>query len=468
VRSFLKKSAVILLLSIPPTVLIFAVAHADTASDIPLNYIQNAGFSQNGKPSMADWTQINAALQTSTVVEGADTFVSENTLDRTTVAGIRQTVRLRPEWSRILLRGSIRVVTQDSATPLEGSPDNPYVGVALFWIDSSGNRMVVPNTQSWPYTTPGWVDVNQMFDAPPGTVAVMIAPEISHTKATAYFKGLSLTAWIPTFQEGFAGDKLDVSRWGISTGKHNVGADEQEWFSPSQVSVANNMLQIQGDQKTANGYPYQSGQISTIGKFQQLYGIFEFEAKLPVTNGAWPACYLLAWDDDWPPEIDVEELSGADSGEVIETNHYKDEYGRHRSSSVNFSTGSLDRTQWHTYTIVWEPGELAWYIDGDYKGTTGQPYDDVSDVPMYITINLAIGAYGGDPSKSTCRRIFTFAKCLPTERPSPPPLSGRESGDHSSYKYGYTIRCDVLSGKHDEDDMVANRRPCTGNNSLSP
>jgi hypothetical protein len=176
------------------------------------------------------------------------------------------------------------------------------------------------------------------------------------------------------------------------------------------------MLTITASHKQVNERPYESGQISTMGKFQQLYGLFEFQMKLPVTQGAWPATYLLPWDNDWPPEIDISELAGDDAGEVLQTNHYSDDYGRHLQDNLNFSADGLDRTQWHTYSLVWEPGSVSWYLDNVFRGSCGLPDSGVSDVPMYVNINLAIGDYSGDPSMSTwpqtycCRQVSIYQR----------------------------------------------------------
>jgi hypothetical protein len=292
----------------------------------------------------------------------------------------------------------------------------------MTWVDKTGHGTPVANAESWTYTTPGWVEVNQLLTIPAGTTALILSPEVSNAKADAYFKDLSITAWLSTFEDTFSGNAIDTSRWTPTVGPHNSGNGEQEWFSPSQVTVANNTLTITAEHKTTNGMQFASGEIRSIGKFQQRYGYYEFRLKCPFTNGSWCAAYLLGWNDDWPPEVDVEEMSGADGGVVLETNHYTDEYGRHRSSNVNFSPDGIDRTQYHTYAVIWEPGQMAWYFDGVYKGTTGQPYDDVSTVPMYIDINLATGSYGGDPTNSVWPQTFCCTKvsvCQRSDLPLP-------------------------------------------------
>ena len=97
-------------------------------------------------------------------------------------------------------------------------------------------------------------------------------------------------------------------------------------------------------------------------------------------------------------------MSGNDTRGVLETNHYADDYGRHGQSQVNWDGSLVDRREWHTYAVVWEPGALSCYIDVIYKCTTNAPL--TSDVAMYIRLNMAIGSFGGDPSLGTWPQDF--------------------------------------------------------------
>lgn len=392
-------------------------ALADTAANTPLNLIQNSTFSTSGG-AVTDWSQINPAVPATIGSDNGEAFIAVAAPDDTVLSGMTQVVPVRPEWSKVLLRGSIRVVVNAQSPQSTNAPSSlsQFIGVDMTWLDSTGKIINSDPPQSWTQTTPGWVDVNELIAVPSGAVSLVISPQVNHESASAFFEGLSLVAFVSTLDEGFTNNTLDPALWSVTTGKHNVSSYELQWFSPDEVSVANNMLRIHAEQTLTNGFPYKSGQISTIGKFQQLYGLFEFQLKVPVVNGAWAAAYLLAWNDDWPPEIDVEEIAGDQPNEVINTNHYTDEYGEHRQSDVNYSAIGIDRTQWHTYSVVWEPGEVAWYLDDNYRGTTGQPYNDASSVPMYITINLALGGFGGDPSQSTwpqdlyCRHVNVYQR----------------------------------------------------------
>jgi len=277
-------------------------------------------------------------------------------------------------------------------------------GVGLEWISTSGKTMPPIDAQTWSVSTFGWVEINQLLTVPEGAEKLSVTPQVAHVVGSADFYNLSLVGFVATFADEFDGSAVNATRWTVSEGPHDNGESEQEWFAPDHVTVSNGILQIHAEEKAHGDLPYQSGEITSKDKFQQQYGLFEFRLKLPETSGAWPAAYLLKYDDSWPPEIDVEELSGRDTKTVLETNHFADDYGRHSQSQVNWDGSMVDRTDWHTYAIVWEAGALAWYFDGEYKGTTNAPL--TSRVPMYVRLNLAIGAFGGDPTVGTWPQDF--------------------------------------------------------------
>ena len=96
-------------------------------------------FAGSGKSSLDGWTQINPSAPATTGTEGADTYVSAISTDAATVSGIDQSIPINGEWARILLRGNIRVVFQNSAASANGS----FIGVAMTWIDNGGHQKPV-------------------------------------------------------------------------------------------------------------------------------------------------------------------------------------------------------------------------------------------------------------------------------------------------------------------------------------
>jgi hypothetical protein len=124
--------------------------------------------------------------------------------------------------------------------------------------------------------------------------------------ATATVPPTPTRTWVLTFEDDFTGTKLDATKWNnvLNAEAYN---GEQQIYLPANVSVGNGNLRLTslGQDYTYNGtvYHYTSGRVDTNGKFSQLYGKFEVRARLPKTQGMWPAHWLLP-AGMWPPERD--------------------------------------------------------------------------------------------------------------------------------------------------------------------
>jgi hypothetical protein len=270
----------------------------------------------------------------------------------------------------------------------------------------------------WTDSTGEFDDVSQMLDVPAGADELIVTAGVFGATGWVDFRGFNFSAWVSTFDDEFDGAAIDTTRWTVSDGYTLLYAPGEQYFAPDHVIVQDGIARFHADSipKASRGprppldgnfamtlygdYRYQSGEIRSLGKFQQLYGYYEFRLKIPIAMGTWPAAYLLGWDEGWPPEIDVEECSGSHLETGLQTNVYADDYGRMHRSWANFSPDGFDRTAWHTYAIAWEPDSISWYIDGVFKGSTTSADAGIADVPMYIRLNLAVGTFGGDPTQS--------------------------------------------------------------------
>ena len=140
------------------------------------------------------------------------------------------------------------------------------------------------------------------------------------------------------------------------------------------------------------GYGFSSGLITTQPSFSQRYGYFEMRAALPAGKGLWPAFWMLAADNSWPPEIDVMENIG-DPRRAYVTAH----------SSTRKAEGievALSNQDFHTFAVAWDPQTLVWFVDGAEVGRQPTPSD--MHKPMYLVANLAIGGgWAGPPNAQT-------------------------------------------------------------------
>jgi beta-glucanase (GH16 family) len=202
----------------------------------------------------------------------------------------------------------------------------------------------------------------------------------------------------PTFASDFSGRSLNTSIWAtcypwmdVPTGCTNFGnANEQEWYLPSQDQVSGGVLHLVAQPIATRGtnsagapktYECRSGMVTTMPGFSFEYGVVQVVARIPSTAGLWPALWLLATDEVWPPEIDMLEEWGPPDRAIGEYFHPTD----YMTVGVSPLTGDLS-TGWHTFTLQWTPTSLTWWIDGQQELTTS------SDIPaqeMYFLADLA-------------------------------------------------------------------------------
>ncbi len=203
---------------------------------------------------------------------------------------------------------------------------------------------------------------------------------------------LSIPGWTLTYDDEFNGTSLDkpnyVRYWG--------GTSATWWNGDDALIVQNGLLRLKMTKEDVvhNGQTYHY----TAGGFTQLtaqtYGRWVIRARLP--KGVGTQSYVSLWRQDfhWPPEIDFAEVVGIRPQENIFTQHYLQ--GGENLSEVSKLEGMDFSTDFHEYTVIWEPGTLTWLVDGVQKFKTTQKFDAF---PM----NLAVGDFVG-----TCDG---FAEC---------------------------------------------------------
>lgn len=208
----------------------------------------------------------------------------------------------------------------------------------------------------------------------------------------------------------------DGTKWGYDTGGGGWGNQELETYTTSTNNVFQNggNLVIQAV-KEASGSPlYTSGRILTKGKKDFLFGRIDVRAKLPQTQGIWPAIWMLGSDIDqnnWPKcgEIDIMELRGQAPTEFLTTMHFADPAGNHQQagvSSVKLPDGSSFANDFHTYSAVRSKDQIRFFLDGkpyysfSTSNTGSNPYPFNNN--FFVILNVAVGGnFLGNPNAST-------------------------------------------------------------------
>jgi LPXTG-motif cell wall-anchored protein len=245
--------------------------------------------------------------------------------------------------------------------------------------------------------------------------------------------------WTLFWSDEFDGTEIDKSKWSYDIGNWIVdengtgvakgwGNNELEYYtdSPENSYIQDGKLVIEAKKEETpitdefGSYDYTSAKLKTKGLFSKKYGKFEARMKLPSGQGYWPAFWMLPENDvygGWAAsgEIDIMEAAGKNVNEIGGTIHYGEVYPNnvHKGKTYEFPVGE-SITDFHTYSIEWEPGEIRWYVDGNlYQTSTNWYSKDKNnaekysfpapfDQEFYMVLNLAVGGwYGGDPDATT-------------------------------------------------------------------
>ena len=117
------------------------------------------------------------------------------------------------------------------------------------------------------------------------------------------YKGYSLV-----FEDDFNGETLDRTKWNVELHEPGwVNQELQAYVDAEDVlSLRDGFLHIRPTRLTLwdGSVFYRSGRISTQGKHEFTYGIFEARLKVPRGKGFLPAFWLMTGDEErwgqWP------------------------------------------------------------------------------------------------------------------------------------------------------------------------
>ncbi len=225
------------------------------------------------------------------------------------------------------------------------------------------------------------------------------------------------------FEDEFNGNAVDETKWefmlgdGTEFGIPGWGNNELQFYRRENTTVAEGMLTITAKEEFFGGYNYTSSRLRTANLADFKYGRFEMRAKLPTTQGMWPAFWLLFTDPNayggWAAsgEIDIMENIGSQPRRVFATIHYGEPFPGNRSTERDIELEEDELAffeKFHEFALEWEPGEIRWYLDGQLYATqndwysNGGAYPAPFDQKFHMLINLAVGGnFPGPPDGST-------------------------------------------------------------------
>ncbi|MGM7684501.1 family 16 glycosylhydrolase [Cytobacillus sp. Hm23] len=258
-------------------------------------------------------------------------------------------------------------------------------------------------------------------------ISIPTLTSASRAESQINVQAANSSEWNLVWSDEFNGNEIDRTKWTYDLGNYLIdengnvitdapgwGNNEEQYYTdaPGNSYINNGNLVIEAKQEQISDeygtYDYTSAKLKTKGLFGQKYGKFEARIKSPKGNGLWPAFWLLPTDNvygPWPAsgEIDIMEASGGKPNEASGTIHYGGLWPirEYTGKAYHFPEGGAI-TDFHTYSVEWEPGEIRWYVDGNLYQTLNNwfslnaaeelnPFPAPFDQEFYIILNLAVG-----------------------------------------------------------------------------
>lgn len=227
-----------------------------------------------------------------------------------------------------------------------------------------------------------------------------------------YITPENYTGWDLIWQDEFNGTEINTSDWTHEFGDHGWGNEELQNYgdNPKNSYIQNGNLIIEAHKESSG---YSSARMITQGKKNFRWGRVDIRAILPEGQGIWPALWMLGEEIKnvgWPHcgEIDIMELVGHEPGKIHGTAHWGPQGN---SWSYNEGQGKLlpggekYSEKYHVFSIIWEPGEINWYMDDNKYFTLKR--DQVNgnypfDNDFFFIFNVAVGGkWPGNPDATT-------------------------------------------------------------------
>ena len=292
-----------------------------------------------------------------------------------------------------------------SKAALEGTYDNAPYRKTSFELSDKGML--------------GWWVGSSLYDIIKITDKLLIVRTMQPNSEFAWYHIFSSTK--PNKQNNFSklvwSDEFnkdgapDSSKWTYDLGKGNNGWGNNELQSytnnAENISVSGGTLKITA--KTDGNGGYTSARIKTENLYQFTYGKVEIRAKLPATQGTWPALWMLGSNfatNGWPRcgELDIMEQTGGDKESILGAAHWLNTANNTTASHSLTTRVQNTSSEFHVYAMEWTAETIRYYVDGvqffELANNASLPFN----ANFFFIINVAIGGNLGkivDPNFSS-------------------------------------------------------------------
>jgi beta-glucanase (GH16 family) len=192
------------------------------------------------------------------------------------------------------------------------------------------------------------------------------------------------------------------SNWTYDLGAGGWGNNEAQTYTKdaANVTVQGGFLKITAKSDGNGGYT--SARLKSQGLQSFKYGRVDVRAKLPASQGTWPAIWMLGDSFStvgWPHcgEIDIMEQTGWDKETTLGTLHWYNTAGSNNASYGTTTTVANSTSEFHIYSLEWNENTLKIYVDEVeffvMNNDAALPFND----KFFIILNVAMGgSLGGN------------------------------------------------------------------------
>ncbi len=210
----------------------------------------------------------------------------------------------------------------------------------------------------------------------------------------------------------------DATKWTNDLGAGGWGNGEEQTYTNNveNAKVEGGSLKITAKSDGSGGYT--SARLKSQGLYNFTYGRVEVKAKLPASQGTWPAIWMLGSNQPvvgWPQsgEIDIMEQTGDDKNTVLGTCHWFDVPSNAPASYGTNTAVTNASSEFHLYTVEWTDVSVKIYLDDvmyyELANNSTLPFN--SD--FFLILNVAMGGtLGGtiDPAFSEDTMEIDYVK----------------------------------------------------------
>ncbi len=211
--------------------------------------------------------------------------------------------------------------------------------------------------------------------------------------------------WKLFWSDEFDSTALNESNWTVDP-SNNPDNGEQEHYTSGHDQASSNIFVKNGCLiiVARNNGGITSGRLNTENKRNFVYGRMEARMRLPITQGMWPAFWMLGSNFSsvgWPGcgELDIMEGRGRLPNWTSGSYHFP---GFDVFNQYTLPSGNV-HDSFHIYAAEWSTDSIRWFCDSVNFGTLRKASDPnlPFDNNFWFIFNLAVGGNFDGASDNT-------------------------------------------------------------------